>query len=440
MKNTIVSKFGGSETSTPEGVKRAIEIVKSNPARRYVVASAPAQTSKSPGITDLLFMCHSSFHSGDNYVEMLGKISNVYESIIDGLNVNFDLDAEILEVKKALITGADVNQIASRGEYIMGKILASVLGWDFVDASEIIFFNSDGTLDEEKTFTTAGSRLKNLAHAVIPGFYGKTPDGKIKTFQRGDGDSSGAIVARAVGADLLEKWSETTKIFGADPAVIPYAELIPAITYSEAIELNYIGINIISDNVIFMMRDADIPIRVASIYSDKNTMITSRKAEDNLNDVAVCVAGRRNFSLLHIEKYGLNKQYGFGERLFGLLAKYHIACEHCLSGIYKMSLALKSPLFDLRRKEIFSEINKIIDPDSLSIEKNLSLIAVIGQGMGTTKGIFEKVFAALAKADIKVRMIDQGSDDLNIMIGVRDSDYENAVRALYANMIAHVGA
>ena len=240
----IVSKFGGSITANSENLIKAANIIKSNPDRCYVIASAPAQTLKSSGITNLLYMCHSSCSHKENYHEILNQISAHYSEIINGLEINFDLDAEIKALDKDLLSGKNLDFIGSRGEYIMGKIFASYLGWDFIDAAEIIFFNDDGTLNQEKTILEANKRLKSLKHAVIPTFYGSMPNGEIKTFSRGDGDSSGAIIACAVNADLFEKWSETAKTYSADPAVIPDSEVIKNMTYSEAIELNYIGINI----------------------------------------------------------------------------------------------------------------------------------------------------------------------------------------------------
>ena len=218
----IVSKFGGS---TFVDVKKVVEIIKSNPERQYVIASAPGESSSEMGITDMLFMCHSSFCRHENYNELLDKIKAVYEKIINSLGINFDIDAEILELKKNLLSGVEVDFIGSRGEYITAKILAKSLGWDFVDASEMIFFNDYGNLDEEKTFKAVNEKLKQHKYAVIPGFYGSLPNGSIKTFSRGDGDSSGAIVACAVNADLFEKWSETAKVFSANPAVIPDAKI-----------------------------------------------------------------------------------------------------------------------------------------------------------------------------------------------------------------------
>ena len=432
----IVSKFGGS---TFVDVKKVVEIIKSNPERQYVIASAPGESSSEMGITDMLFMCHSSFYRHENYNELLDKIKAVYEKIINSLGIYFDIDAEILELKKNLLSAgqkAELDFIGSRGEYITAKILAKSLGWDFVDASEMIFFKADGNVDEEKTFKAVNEKLKQHKYAVIPGFYGSLPNGSIKTFSRGDGDSSGAIVACAVNADLFEKWSETAKVFSANPAVIPDAKIIKNITFMEAVEMNYTGIKIIKDSVLFMLKKAEIPLKIYSLNDSENEgMLISSDIKNSSRNTAVCISGRKGLDMIHIEKYGLNKMSGFGEKLFGLFSKYRIPCEHCLSGIHKMSLVVKSPIFDLNKSEIFNEIKKAIQPNSIRLEKGLSIIAVIGQNIGPKPGTFAKVFSALAASKIVVKMIDQGSDDLNIIVGVSDNDYENAVRALYQAMI-----
>lgn len=433
----IVSKFGGSVTASAEGIKRAMEIVRSDSSRRYVIASAPGSTISGTGITDMLFMCHASFSRHENYQELVEKISDSYRAIIDGLGMSFDIDAEISALKRDLSSGKNLDYIGSRGEYIAGKIFAAYLGWEFVDASSIIFFNSDGSLNESKTFTESKAKLSRLEHAVIPAFYGSMPDGRTKTFPRGDGDSSGAIVARAVNAELFEKWSETAKTYSADPSVIESPEIIRHITYSEAVELNYSGIFTVNDSVLFMLMETGIPLRICSINDsdDAGMMISANLPEGVTRNKAVCIAGRRNFYIVHIAKYGLNKQEGFGEKLFGIFAKYHVSCEHCLSGIHKMSVVVKSQMFILHHKQIIDEIKRVIEPDSVVVEKDLSIIAVIGQGMGTVKGTFESVFYAMVSAKIKVRMIDQGADDLNVIIGVSDKDYVNAVKALYDYVI-----
>ena len=432
MSSLIVSRLGGNAAANSGEVRRAAEVIASNPDRRYIVVSAPGPTADSPGITDLLYMCHSGFSE-----EMFGKISGRYSEIVSGLGIDFDIGAEMSALRKSFEIGMNLDYIGSRGEYIMAKIFAQFLGWPFVDASELLFFDRNGNPDKARTFTTAGGILKDYERAIIPSFYGSLPDGKIKTFRRGDCDTTGAMIACAVKADLYEKWSETAKIYSADPAVIPDAELIRNITYGEALELNYIGMDLVTDAVIFMLQEAGIPMMISSIHaSDDEGMTISQKLPLGLmRDVVSCIAGRKGFNVIHIQKYGLNKIYDFGEKLFGLFAKHHIACQHYLSGIHQMSVVLKTPRFELMRREIIAEIQREIAPDSVTVEKGLSLIAVIGEGMGTVKGIFSKILTALSLAEIKVQMIDQGSDKLNMILGVNDADYEDAVKALYKAVI-----
>lgn len=437
MNNLIVSRFGGNAAANSEEVKKAAAIITSDPARRYIIISAPGATPDSVGITDLLYMCHASCQNGEKYADTLAMIADRYRQIVDGLGINFDLDAEIDALKKALDAKKNLDYIGSRGEYIMAKIVAAYLGWSFVDAARIIFFSGNGQPDKDKTFRIAGDRLSAYERAVIPSFYGTLPDGSIKTFRRGDCDTAGAMIACSVKADLFEKWSENAKICSADPEVIPNSEIIRHVTYAEALEMNYIGIPIIKDLDIFMLSEAGIPMKIRSPESlDDEGMLISPKLQENIQrNLTACIAGHNNFSIININKYGLNKDYDFTEKLFALFSRHRIACQHYLSGIHKMSVVLKSPSFDIKRAQIVSDIERAVNPDSVTVEKGLSLIAIVGEGMGTVKGIFSKIFDSLTKAGIKVKMIEQGADDLNIIVGVSDEDYEKAIKALYRSVV-----
>ena len=437
VNNLIVSRFGGNAASTSKEVRKAAEIIMSDPARRYVIVSAPGSCDNSLGITDLLYMCHAAYARHENCDDMFGKIAGRYREIVSGLGINFNIEAEITALRQSFELGMNLDYIGSRGEYIIAKIFAEYLGWDFVDASDILFFDKDGKPDTAKTFKVAGEILSGHKRAVIPSFYGSLPDGKIKTFRRGDCDTAGAMVACSVKADLFEKWSEDAKIFSADPDVIPDAELIRNITYNEAVELNYMGMDLATDDVMLMLHDAGINMLISSIHAHHDEAMTISPAlpADSGRGVVSCIWGRKGFNVLHIQKYGMNKIYDFGEKLFGLFAKHRIACQHYLSGIHQMSVIVKNHMFELRRNDIISEIKSSIAPDSITVEKGLALIAVIGDGIGTVKGIFSRILAALALADIKVQMIDQGADKLNMILGVNDSDYEKAVKALYRTLI-----
>ena len=433
MSKLIVSRFGGNAAANSEEVKKTLEVIKADPARRYMVVSAPGATHDEVGVTDMLYICHAAAKNREDYSMMLGKISDRYKEIVDGLGMTFDVDAEILALKKSLALGMDIDFIGSRGEYIIAKILAAFLEWEFIDASKLIFFSRDGTPDTEKTFSIAGEILRTFDHAVIPSFYGTKPDGKIKTFTRGDCDTAGALIACAAKADMFEKWSEDAKIYSADPDVIPDSEIVRNVTYMEAIEMTYIGIEIVKDNVSFMLNNAGIPMKICSTHNPESSvmLITPKLPENVRRSTAACIAGRSNFTTVYISKYGLNKMIGFGDKLFGIFAKHRISCQHYLTGIHKMALVLKDPIFDLRRAQILNDIKGSVSPEAITVEKGLSLIAIVGEGMGTVKGIFSRIFGALAAVGVKVKMIEQGADDLNIIVGVADEDYSQAVRALY---------
>ena len=437
MSRVIVSRFGGDEASNSQEIIKAANVLKSDPSRRYAVISAPGSTPESVGVTDMLYLCHSRFVSHESYDDILRKIYERFNEIVSGLGINFNLNAEIENLKRDINMGMSLDYIASRGEYITARIVSEYLGWQFVDASGLIFFNKNGTPDKDKTFSVAGQKLKPMIHAVIPSFYGTADNGDIRTFVRGDCDSAGALIACSVGADVYEKWSEAAKVFSADPSVIPNPELIRNITYTEALELNYTGINLVTDNVILMLHDAGIPMRIASTHNpdDEGMLISSALPENSQRKLTACISGSRNYTTVHIRKYGLNKDYAFNEKLFAIFARQRIPCQLSLSGIHQMSVILKAPVFDIRRNQIISEIQNELSPETVTVEKGLSVIVIIGEGMGTVKGTFSRIFDALVRAGVKAKMIEQGADQQNILIGVSDADYSNAVKSLYDELI-----
>ncbi|MBQ7593473.1 MAG: aspartate kinase [Synergistaceae bacterium] len=439
MSNLIVSKFGGNSVATAESIKKAAEIIKSDPARRYIVISAPGRRSHEDiKVTDMLFMCHAMFSNKEkSYDDMAKKIADRYQEIVDGLGINFDLEAELSDFKKSLVLGRNADYSVSRGEYVMAKIFAQYIGWPFVDAADLIYFKTDGTLDEDRTLKEAAEVLSKYEHAVIPGFYGSIGGINIKLFSRGGADITGAILARALNADFCEKWSEATQIFSADPTIVENPEIIRNITYQELRELTYMGINVIDEDVIFLLQQVKIPIRIRNINypDDIGTFVSDEIPGDAARNIAACIAGLRHYRFIHIEKFGLNKTKGIGMKVFQIFTNRNISCEHYISGIYNFAIVVKNPMFDLKRNEILQEIRDAIHPESINVESDLSLIAIIGKGMGTVKGIFARVFDAIAAVDVKVRMINQGADDLNIIIGVHDKDFDTTVRALYNAMI-----
>ncbi|MBQ7221829.1 MAG: aspartate kinase [Synergistaceae bacterium] len=434
----IVSKFGGMSLADVDSIKKTAEIIRSDSSRRYVVISAPGiRSGDEMRVTDMFYICHARYINRENFSEMLTKIEDRFTSIVQALDLTTDIHYEMMDLKKNLFLGRTNDYIVSRGEYIMGKIMAELLGWKFIDAAEVIYFNKEGTLNRDKTIAAVKEVVSRYERAVVPGFYGTVSGTNIKTFERGGGDVTGALLALALGADMYEKWAESTEIFSADPSIVKSPSIIRNITYAELRELTYMGISILYDDVILLMEHSGIPISIRNIHhsDDKGTLVTDELPPDSRRDVAACIAGRRNFKVIHIRKFGLNKLVGIGQKVFGIFTRRNISCEHYLSGIYQFSIVVKNPMFDLKRAEIVKELQDAINPEDIEVQKDLSLIAVVGQGMGTVKGIFAKTFDALAAANIKVRLIQQGGDDLNILIGVYDEDFEVSVRALYEAMI-----
>lgn len=437
MSRVIVARFGGDEASNSQEIIKTANVLKSDPSRRYAVISAPGSTSESVGVTDMLYLCHSRFVSHENYDDILRKIYERFEEIVSGLGINFNIDAEIQNLKRDIDMGMSLDYISSRGEYITARIVAEYIGWPFVDAAGLIFFSKKGIPDKEKTIAVAGQKLKSMIHAVIPSFYGTAENGDINTFIRGDCDSAGALIACSVKADVYEKWSEAAKVFSADPSVIPNPALIRNITYTEALELNYTGINLVTDNVVLMLDEANIPMRIASTHTpdDEGMVISSVLPENSQRKLTACISGSRNYTTVHIRKYGLNKDYEFNEKLFAVFARQRIPCQLSLSGIHQMSVILKAPVFDIRRNQIIAELQNELSPETVTVEKGLAIIVIIGEGMGTVKGSFRRIFDALVKAGVKAKMIEQGADQQNILIGVSDGDYDKAVKSLYEELI-----
>ena len=437
--NIVTAKFGGTSLADASQIKKACAIINADPARKYVVASAPGKRySEDIKITDMLYKAHAQAKAGEDFSDPLHDIADRYAKIIDGLGITFDLDAEINEISAKLKEGTTPDYPASRGEYINSKIIAAYLGRPFVDAAEGIFFTEAGILDEAKTFSTLGEKLRAYDSAVIPGFYGALPDGSIKTFSRGGSDVTGSIVARAVNADLYENWTDVSGMLSADPRIVKNPRVIEHITYTELRELSYMGASVLHEDAVFPVRQAGIPINIRNTNKpeDAGTLIAASLPEGVHRPTITGIAGRKGFCSVRVEKSMMNGETGFGAKLLQIFAQKGIPFEHCPTGIDTISVIVNGAAFESRREEILREIKTTLAPDFITIEKGLSAIAVVGAGMVNVKGVAAKIFTALAEAGINIRMIDQGSDELNIIVGVDDSDYVNAVNALYNVMIA----
>lgn len=435
---TITAKFGGTSLADASQIRKVADIIKANPDRKYVVVSAPGKRfSTDIKVTDLLYSCYSEFAKGDEYSGTLAKIKARYAEIVSELGVKFDVGAEIERIEDELRRYPPADYLASRGEYLNAKIIAEFLGWTFVDAAEVIFFDDNGNFDGERTYMAMSAKLRDIPRAVIPGFYGSTPDGRVRTFSRGGSDITGAIVARSTQSDIYENWTDVSGMLSADPRIVDRPRPIANITYTELRELSYMGASVLHEDAVFPVRKAGIPINIRNTNSpeDKGTLIAASIPADVKRSPVTGIAGRKGFISIRVEKSQMNGETGFGARLLYIFARNGVPFEHCPTGIDTISVVVSSSAFDSKREEILREIKNELSPDFITIEKNLAVIAVVGEGMVSARGTAAKIFGALADAGVNIRMIDQGSDELNIIVGVDDSDYETSIKALYGAMI-----
>lgn len=428
-----VVKFGGSSLASAEQFKKVGEIIRADEARKYVVPSAPGKRFKEDvKVTDMLYACYDLAESGGKFKKQLDDIAARYQEIIDGLGLSFRLDEEFSVIEKNFAERAGSNYAASRGEYLNGMIMAAYLGFTFVDAASVIFFREDGTLDEEKTDAVLSERLAGCEKAVIPGFYGSMPDGTVKTFSRGGSDITGSIVARAAKVDVYENWTDVSGFLIADPRIIKNPQGIDVITYREMRELSYMGTEVLHEDAIFPVRQQGIPINIRNTNApeDSGTWIVGSTCQKS-RYVITGIAGKKGFCCVNIEKDMMNSEIGFGRKVLQAFEENGISFEHMPSGIDTMTVFVHQDEFMHKEQQVVAGIHRIAQPNSIEIESDLALIAVVGRGMKSTRGTAGRIFSALAHANVNVRMIDQGSSELNIIIGVANEDFETAIKAIY---------
>ena len=434
-----VVKFGGSSLADANQFLKVKSIIESDPTRVYVIPSAPGKRfDGDTKVTDMLLSCYDSYGT-ENFDTIFNNICDRYNGIIKDLGLDISLEEDYETIIKTISAGCKKDYVASRGEYLNGKILAKLLGFNFVDAADIIIFDNDGKFNATATDKCAGSKLKSMSNAVIPGFYGAKPDGTVKTFSRGGSDITGAIIARAVMADIYENWTDVSGFLMCDPRIVKDAKQIGVITYRELRELSYMGATVLHEDSIFPVKLAGIPINIrnTNIPTDEGTMIVaSSRCKTIVNDdVITGIAGKKGFSVINIEKDMMNQELGVGYRVLQVLTEMKISFEHLPSGIDTMSVVVFKDAIKGREKEIMDRITAAVNPDSIDIESNLALIAVVGRGMIRATGTASRIFTAVAKEGINIRMIDQGSSELNIIIGVDESDFENTVRTIYTEFV-----
>ena len=434
----IVVKFGGSSLASAEQFKKVGKIIKKDEARKYVIPSAPGKrTPDDTKVTDLLYSCYGQAileedECEENFESLLAAIKKRYEEIISGLGLTLSLDDEFRTIRENFSKKIGRDYAASRGEYLNGIIMAAYLGYEFIDAAEVILFDAAGNFDAEKTDKLLSKRLAKTERAVIPGFYGSMPGGKIKTFSRGGSDITGSIVSKAVHADLYENWTDVSGFLIADPRIVRKPKSIDVITYRELRELSYMGATVLHEDAIFPVRKEGIPINIRNTNSpeDKGTLIvegTCRKPRF----VITGIAGKKDFASITVEKAMINSEVGFCKKVLEVFDGNDISIEHMPSGIDTMTIFVHQDEFEEKEQKVIAGIHRAVEPDFLELESDLALIAVVGRGMRATRGTSGRIFSALAHANVNVKMIDQGSSELNIIIGVRNHDFETAVNAIY---------
>ena len=431
MKKVV--KFGGSSLASAEQFKKVGKIIRADASRKFVVPSAPGKRfSGDTKVTDMLYSCYGAAIREKKFADQLQEIRGRYQEIIDGLGLDFSLDQDFEKIRENFGKKIGRDYAASRGEYLNGKIMAAYLGYEFIDAADVIRFGEDGSFDEETTNQLLAKRLEDSKGAVIPGFYGAKEDGTIVTFSRGGSDVSGSLVALAGGADLYENWTDVSGFLIADPRIVKNPRSIETITYKELRELSYMGASVLHEDAIFPVRKAGIPINIRNTNApeDKGTLIvegTCRQPKYTITGIA----GTDGFASITIEKAMMNSEIGFCRKVLQVFEEHDISIEHMPSGIDTMTIFVHKDEFEEKEQQVLSAIHKTVKPDHIELESDLALIAVVGRGMRATRGTAGRIFSALAHAHINVKMIDQGSSELNIIIGVRHDDFKNAIRALY---------
>lgn len=431
MKKVV--KFGGSSLASAQQFKKVADIIHADPERRYVVPSAPGKRfSGDTKVTDMLYGCYHLAEEEKDFSKELAAIEERYQEIIEGLSLSLSLKEEFKQIRKNFKEKAGENYAASRGEYLNGIIMAAYLGYEFVDSAQVIRFDENGDFDAETTNDILREKLAGMERAVIPGFYGAYADGRVKTFSRGGSDVTGSIVARAVKADVYENWTDVSGFLVADPRIIDTPVAIDTITYRELRELSYMGAGVFHEDAIFPVRREGIPINIRNTNKpeDAGTWIVESTCQKS-RYVITGIAGKKGFCSVNIEKAMMNSEIGFGRKVLQAFEDNGISFEHVPSGIDTMTVFVHQDEFIDKEQKVVSAIHRLASPDSVDIEADLALIAVVGRGMKSTRGTAGRIFSALAHANVNVKMIDQGSSELNIIIGVANDDFEAAIRAIY---------
>jgi len=439
MLECIVTKFGGSSLANDEQFRKVRSILELEPTRRYLVPSAPGKRFvEDDKVTDLLYLCHSLAADGKPFRDSFARIRDRYLSIAQGLHLKVDIASKLDEVEQGIAEGKGRDWCASRGEYLCGILMADYLGWRFVDAAEGIVFHEDGTLNDELTQERLSALLRDGQSAVVPGFYGAKESGEVCTFSRGGSDITGALVARAVNADVYENWTDVSGFLMADPRIIDGPAEISSITYKELRELSHMGASVLHEDAMFPVHRAGIPTNIRNTNKPYHpgTMISKNAPNEISVPTITGIAGHKGYSVVSIEKNMMNSEVGFGRKVLQVFEEYGVSFEHMPTGIDTMCVVVASYAFEPHRADILQKIEALVeDSGSVSVNDNMSIIATVGRGMVHNCGTAARLFSAMSRARINVRMIDQGSSELSIIVGVNDSDFEATIHAIYHEFV-----
>ena len=428
-----VAKFGGSSCASAEQFRKVKDIVLSDKSRHYIVVSAPGKrASGDTKVTDLLYRLQDAVADEKKFQETLQTIKDRYQEIIDGLELQFSLAADFDRIEQDLKAGADRDYAASRGEFLNAKLMAAYLGFSFIDSASCFVFKEDRSCDYQKTEEGIRAALKDIDDAVFPGFYGANEKGEVVTFSRGGSDVTGSLIAAAEHVDLYENWTDVSGFLVADPRIVPNPEVIDYITYRELRELSYMGAGVLHEDAIFPVRREGIPIQIKNTNrpEDHGTLIVQNTLKKP-RFIITGVSGKKDFCAINIEKAMMNSEIGFARKLLSVLEDNNISFEHIPSGIDTMTLVIHQEELEHCEQKILNGIQRAVNPDLIELESDIALIAVVGRGMKSSRGVAGRVFSALAHEYINIKMIDQGSSEYNIIIGVRNEDFEKAIRAIY---------
>ena len=434
-----VTKFGGSSMADAGQYRKIRDIIQSDRGRRVVVVSAAGKRDKNDHkITDLLYLCHAHTQYGVDCDPIFEMITSRYIQIRDELGLKVDLETEFVDLKKRLDAKAiSQDELVSRGEYFSAKLMAAFLGFQFVDAIDWIRFKFDGTVDQDVSYSNLKKALKGKG-IVVPGFYGQLPDGSIKTFTRGGSDITGALAAAALDADVYENWTDVSGILMADPRIVDDPMVIPQVTYDELRELSYSGAQVLHEGTIFPVREKNIPlnIRNTNAPNDPGTIIMERFDEDHEPDRFITgITGMKDFSIISLSKRGMSNQVGVLHKVLTVLVRHNVSVDYVPNGIDNVSVVAHTEALAPNLYTILAEIQNEVEPDSLEVHDQIAVVAAVGRQMAYRPGISGKLFAALGAAGINIRMINQGPDELNIIFGVDNKDYKNAIRVLYDSFV-----